>query len=183
MKEHKTACVVLMMLIAGFIFGTQKMGGLVVEAESSASAAEGESNAATLQRRVFETNLIGLTESSRQLRGRAKEWLPHFARYLSPQDAEQDVGELIRQQGIFLLSQRYEQTSLSGGKFIPKVMRCELLVEDDYASTLSWLGMLEEKIPVGRVTECRLERGDRGNDVNLRLTFDVPLIGAGKPKG
>jgi len=162
-------------LIAVVVFASQKMNRVLDETRGEAETAEREANAAMLQRRITENNLLKLTRGSKALRESSRTWLPHFGEVPSAQEAERRVAELIRTEGIFLLSQKYEVLDGKKGDFVERIVACELEVEDNYAETLNWFGKLEEALPIGRVAKCVVERGDRGNDINLHLEFEIPL--------
>jgi hypothetical protein len=51
-----------------------------------------------------------------------------------------------------------------------------VIVQDDFAKTLNWLGELECKIPLIRITTCRIKQGETGRQVNLEIHFEVPLV-------
>ena len=49
-------------------------------------------------------------------------------------------------------------------------------MQDEYSKTLNWLGELERKLPLARVTTCRLKQGETGRQVSLEIRFEIPMI-------
>jgi len=78
---------------------------------------------------------------------------------------------------VFLISQKFEAKEVDKTSIIAESLVGDLIVEDDYAKTLNWLGRLEESIPNCRITKCALTRGERGNDIHLELQVQVPILG------
>ena len=83
---------------------------------------------------------------------------------------------MIREGDFFLLSQKFTTAELEKESIISEALVADLIVEDDYAKTLNWLGRLEESIPSCRITKCQILRGDRGNDVHLELQVLIPIV-------
>jgi hypothetical protein len=178
MNEHKMACVLLLVAIAGMVFGTQKMRNRAIESAEARDSAKAAAESAELQRRITETNLLALDKNTKDLRETYQQWLPHFQGVKSPQQGEQQIGQIIRQSDVFVLSQRFEVKEVSPkmNAIIRKALVADLVFEDDYVKTLNWLGRLEQSLPSCRVTNCRLKRGDRGNNVRLELKVAIPIL-------
>ena len=85
--------------------------------------------------------------------------------------------EIVKSGQVFATSQRTEVLSNDKDNgFIPKRLRAHLIIQDEYSKTLNWLGNLEESLPSSRLSNYRLTRGLSGNDVQLEITLDWPLI-------
>lgn len=176
MNEHKSACLLLVVAICGMLYGvntlrnaTSDARNLAEEMRASAESAEQQAQIAMIQMKTLEANTA-------ELRSVYAEWRQHFAAYRSPQDAEQRIAEVIRDGDVFLISQRFGTREVDRNGLVKSAVVADLVVEDDYAKALNWLGKLEEAIPMSRITRCNLKRGDRGNDIHLELQLQIPVL-------
>lgn len=176
MNSHKTACVVILLLIGLMGYGVQKLRARAVTAKEAALSAKTEADQAEQQRKLAEIKLKTIDARTADLRKIYTEWIPHFEPYRNSRVAEQRISDSIREGDVFLLSQRYNYQELDKDDFISHALVADLVVEDDYAKTLNWLGRLEESIPSCRIARCRIIRGDRGNNIALELKLLVPVI-------
>ena len=176
MSNQKVACIVLLTLIAAMIFGTQKLRNRTVGAKNADMAAQSEAENTELQRRITEANLNSLEKKTAELRQVFREWLPHFQAYQTAQAGEQRISDLVLKGGVFVMSQRFEVTQLDGEDAVVSILEADLVLEDDYAKTLNWLGQLEETVPNSRITKCRITRGERGNNVHMELKLEIPIL-------
>ncbi len=176
MNNHKMACVLLLVLIGAMLYGTQKMRSRAVAAQEAADATKNEATMAEQEKRVAEIKLKTVDAKTADLRRSYDEWLPHFNAVKNPESGEQRITELVREGDIFLLSQKYEEREIDPESMISRALVATLVVEDDYVKTMNWLGKLEESIPACRIAKCRLIRGDRGNNIHVELTVQVPVF-------
>ncbi len=178
MNNHKMACFLLLVLIGGIVYGTQEMRNRTNLAREAAESAKQEAENAEMQRSIAETNLIMLERETFDLRNGYQNWLPHFASVTNPQEGEQKVVDAIRSGGVFLLTQRFQLKEFQGEErgAITGVLEGELDFEDEYVKTLNWLGSLEEKVPSCRITSCNIIRGDRANNIHMKLKLEVPIM-------
>lgn len=176
MTDKKMACILLMALIAGMLYGTQQMKIKATAAKDSALSMETEASSVQQQVEIAQMNLTSIDVKTAALRNSYNEWVPHLSGFATPQEAEARITEIVRTGGVFLISQRFDSKPMEGSSAIPNTLSGDLVFEDDYNKTINWLGKLEESLPALRVTKCKLIRGDRGNNVNLELSVEVPII-------
>lgn len=176
MNNHKAACVVLLLLAAGMLYGVNQLRNASISARSAADAVQTEAESAEQQAQLAQIQLKTLEAKTAELRAVADKWRPHFDEFNTSQDAEQRIAEVIREGEVFLLSQKFETRELDQDDMISTAFVADLVFEDDYTKTLNWLGSLEQQIPNSRISRCVLGRGDRGNDINLELQIQVPVL-------
>lgn len=176
MNNHKTACVLLLALIAGILYGVNSLRNSTSAARETAQMSQSEAETAEQQAQLANIQLKTLDSKTSQLRLVFGEWKPHFEAHTTAQDAEQRIAEVIREGDVFLISQKFETTEVGKESIIEEALVADLVVEDDYSKTLNWLGRLEEAIPSCRITRCQILRGDRGNDVHLELQVHIPIF-------
>jgi len=176
MNDHKSACMILVLLIAGMLYGVNQLRNASASARTAADAVQTQAEAAQQQAQLAQIQLKTLESKTSELRRAAELWKPHFARHATPQSAEQRIVEVIREGDVFVISQKFDSRQLDKDAMISEALVADLVVEDDYTKTLNWLGTLEEKIPSCRVSRCNLKRGDRGNDIHLELQLQIPVL-------
>lgn len=176
MNGKKLACIILMIVLAGLVYGTQVMQKTSSARHDEASAAESEFNNARSQREILETELTKLKYDTQDLRQFLTQWEPVIGRIQTAQEAEQTLMSIVRNSGILTLTQKFEIKDSRTNPLIPKSLQGTLTVQDDYAKTLNWLGELERKLPLARITTCRLKQGESGRQINLEIHFEIPLI-------
>lgn len=176
MRNHQTACILLVVVILGILYGINELRNATNVARNAASAAQLEAEGAEQRAQIAQIQLKTLDSKTSELRQAYEEWKPHFHPFRTAQDAEQRVAELIRNGDIFLISQRFESKEIDRDGLIPQALVGDLVLEDEYAKTLNWLGRLEEALPSCRITRCNLTRGDRGNDIHLEVQIQIPIL-------
>lgn len=176
MKNHQSACLVLVIFIAGMLYGVNELRNSTNEARDKAENAQTEAETAEQQAQLAQIQLKSLEAKTASLRTAYSQWQPHFAGYKTAQDAEMRIAEVIREGDVFLISQKFETKEIDKGAMISDALVANLVVEDDYAKTLNWLGRLEEEIPSCRISRCNMKRGDRGNDIHLELQVQIPVL-------
>lgn len=176
MTNHKTACMILVLLIAGMLYGVNQLRNAAATKAQAAEATRTEAETAEQQAQLAQIQLKTLESKTARLRSIYEEWEPHFKNCKTPQDAEQKIAEVIREGDVFLISQKFDARDLDKTALVSKAVVADLIVEDDYSKTLNWLGRLEESLPSCRITKCNLTRGDRGNNIHLELQVQIPVV-------
>lgn len=176
MNGKKIACLVLIMIIASVIYGTQMMQNATAAMLTEKNLANEEYVTADTECFKQEAGLIRQTDETRELRQFLATWTPIINRYQSGQEAEQELMKTIRNNSLLTLSQKFEVRDNKSNPLVPKSFLATLTVQDEFAKTMNWLGEIERNIPVARVTGLGLKRGDAGRRVNLEVHFEIPLI-------
>lgn len=176
MTNHQTACAVLALLTVGMLYGVNSLRNSTSAAREVAEKALADAETAESQVTIASNQLTLLDSKTAELRLVYGEWKPHFEAHRSAQEAEQRVAEVIREGNVFLISQKFETRDVDSQAIISEALVADLIVEDDYARSLNWLGKLEESIPSCRITKCSIGRGDRGNDIHLVVQLQIPIL-------
>jgi hypothetical protein len=176
MNGKKIACLLLIMIIASVVYGTQTMQHAATDMQKEKETANDEFVVADTECFKQEAALARHTEETRELRQFLSTWTPIINRFQSSQDAEQELMRTIRNSSLLTLSQKFEVRTNTTNPLVPKSLLASLTVQDDFSKTMNWLGEIERKLPVARITSCRLKKGDAGGRVNLEVHFEVPLI-------
>ena len=180
MKGKQVACIFLAIIVALMFFGIQKMRQKKVAMQKQADEAREKAEASETQRKDSEISLVKLRADSEELRQYFEQWLPYLSSMSDAEQEEQRVIEILKAGQVFATSQRTEvlQNEKDSG-FIAKRLRAHIVIQDEYSKTLNWLGTLEESLPSSRISNYRMTSGLSGNDVQMEVTMDLPLIKTG----
>ncbi|MDA7605521.1 hypothetical protein N8631_01945 [Verrucomicrobiales bacterium] len=152
----------------------------------SAHDAEGMSRSAfdgaVFARSAEQRKMVILKKNTLNSRGYLNHWKPYIKQAKNAQFGEALINLRIKQAGIITLSQVYETLDYVKGGTIPKTLNAKLVFEDDYLKTLNWLANLEASLPAIRVSNCKLSKGQSGNDIKMELSLDIPIIDSENPK-
>jgi hypothetical protein len=181
MNGTKIACVVLMMLVASIAYGTQIMHKKAQAMKEEAEMADMDCRTAKGDSEKANIELVKLKYDSQDLRQFLDDWKPFIKRIQTVQEAEQTFQSLLRNSGILTVSQKFEVRDARDNKMMPRFLQGTLVVEDEFAKAMNWLGELERKIPLSRITSCRLKQGETGRQVNLELRFEIPIVNLDAP--
>ncbi len=177
MKDKQMACIVLASFVALIFFGIQNMRQKKVAMQTEADEAKEKAEASEFARKTSETAVVTLKAESEGLRQYFELWLPYLSSVHATEQEEQKIIEIVKSGQVFATSQRTEVIANDKDNgFIPKRLRAHLVIQDEYSKTLNWLGNLEESLPSCRISNYRLTRGLSGNDVQMEITLDLPLI-------
>ena len=176
MNGKKIACVLLLTILASVAYGTQMMQRRCKAMLDEADAAGMDARTAETQRNVAEMELKRLEFDTQDLRQFFADWGPAIKRIQTSQEADQAIQSILRNSGILTISQKFEVRENRDQKVVPRILQGTLIVQDEYSKTLNWLGELERKLPLARVTTCRLKQGETGRQVSLEIRFEIPMI-------
>ncbi len=181
MNGKKIACVVLLMII-----GIAAYSGQIVHQKAEAKRAEASSamDEATAERGKLDTAKIQTEKiriESDELLRFLRAWEPYADRIQTQSEVEESVLASLRSANLLILSQRFESRQIqvaagSPGAAITKLVRASLVLEDDYAKTMNWIGELERRLPMARMMNCRITGGDNGRQVRAEIAIEVPLV-------
>lgn len=175
MNSKQVAAIVVVVVILVFVQATLWMKNHSdVQVKEEGRAKSGANTAAT-QVLTERRQLEGLKNSTKEMIRFLEAWQPYFEALNTPQSAELAISMRIKEANLLTLGQRYEVAAAKGVSTIPKVMRANIIIEDDYAKTLNWLGRSEVEIPTLRIASMRLSKGQLPNDIKAELVLEVPL--------
>lgn len=179
MNQKHIAALIVGLCILAFVQTTlwmkDRLAAMVKQEQAASAAAQKAANEEIQERKKLEA----LTLSSSELISFLEAWEPFFSSMNTPQAAEFGISNRLKSSNLVTLSQRYESAALKDGGVIPRVMRANLTIDDNYARTLNWLGQIEKEIPTLRVSSLRISRGQTAGDIRADLVLEVPLASDG----
>jgi hypothetical protein len=176
MNNKHLACLFIGLVIFAQLYCVvmvkSKRDAMMSEADSATLAADGARQQAT----IIGTQLNALKSRTEAIRQYLAVWEPYLRRSDTEERGQMLIDELIRQGGVTQLSGKYDPSPNAGNTYIPKIVKAELLFEDDYHKTLEWLGEVERSLPAARISKCRLTKGTTSNDIKMEMTVELPLV-------
>jgi len=176
MNGKKLACVILMVIVGIAAYCGQIVHQKADAKRNEASAAADEALKAKAE---FDTAQIATEKyryESDDLRRFLQTWTPHIDHMQTQSEVEETVLASLRNANLLVLSQKFEIRVNSSGGIMPKTVRASLVLEDDYAKTINWIGELERRLPIARMMSCRITGGDSGRHVHAEISLEVPLM-------
>ena len=176
MNNKHLACIFIGLLVCAQLYCVvmvkSKRDAMTTEADAAQLAAEGASQ----QVNIAETQLTALKTRTDAIRQYLAIWDPFLRRSDSEERGQTLIDDLIRQGGVTQLSGKYDPAPNAGNAYIPKILKAELLFEDDYHKTLEWLGEVERSLPAARISKCRINKGTTANDIKLEISIELPVV-------
>jgi hypothetical protein len=176
MNGKQMACIVLLMIVGAVTYGAQivhkKAAVAILAAEDERVSAESAASDANTAKISLERAKSDAQELDRFLGA----WTPIIQRLSSRQEVESAVQANTREARVFVVNQKFEDKVTQGERMRPRSVLASLIVEDEYSKVLNWLGNLEKKIPLVRITSCRISAANTGRQVHMEVTLEVPLI-------
>ncbi|MCA1963042.1 MAG: hypothetical protein LDL31_03740 [Prosthecobacter sp.] len=177
MNPKQLACVVLMMCIGAVTYFGQIMHNKVTAMKASAKQASEDARTAEDARQVSEILVTKVRAETEDLRRFLKAWMPYADRVQTEQEVDSAFELSLRDRGITLVrSRKSEVKARRDDKFMPKIVQTSIIVEDDYAKVMNWLGDIEKRLPLARVTTCTVTGGSSVRQAKLDVTIETPII-------
>jgi len=137
MNGKKIACLILIMIIASVVYGTQTMQHASAAMQTEKDTANEEFVTSDTECFKAEAALARRTEETRELRQFLTTWTPVINRFQSSQDAEQELMKSIRNSSLLTLSQKFEVRESRTNLLVPKSLLASLTVQDDFSKTMN----------------------------------------------
>jgi len=176
MNGKQMACIVLLMLIGAMTYVAQIVHKKAVSAQLEAEEAAFAADTMKMEAENADNALKKTQFDSRELRRFLEAWTPQVNRLASRQEVEGAIQANTREKGVFVISQRFEDKSNAAAVMMPKSVMASMVVEDDFHKVMNWLGSMEQKLPLARVTSCRISAASTGRQIHVEVSLEVPLV-------
>lgn len=176
MNGKQIACILLMTIIAAIVYAGQMVHKKTDSMRAEAKAAEDAAEAADNARNIADIKSKTAAADSEEFLRFLSAWVPAIDAAQTSQDIEEAIQASIRSAQLFVDSQKFEPKASRVGKVVPKIIKASIIAEDEYPKTLNWLGELEKRLPLARITICRITPGKDAKSVRLELSIEVPII-------
>lgn len=177
MNGKQLACVMLMMIIGVVTYAGQMVHKKADAVRASANKAKEAAETADSDRQIAEITSKRVDVESAEIRRFLDTWTPQIDNIQTGQEVEEAVQASIRAAKLYVDSQKFEPKT-SGGttKVIPRIIKASIIAEDEYPKTMNWLGEIEKKLPLARITVCRITPGKDTKSIRLELSLDIPIV-------
>lgn len=177
MNPKQLACVVLMMFIGLVTYFGQIVHKKVAAMKKSANMAEQDAISAEGLRQTAEILTARTKAETEEIRRFLQTWTPHVDRSQTEQEVESAIEFSLRERGISLIRSRKTEVKVArDNKVIPKTVLTTVVIEDEYAKVLNWLGDVEKRLPLARVKVCRITGGSSARQLRMDVSLETPLI-------
>lgn len=177
MNPKQLACVVLMTFIGVITYFGQIVHQKVATMKKAAASAEQDAIMAEGERQTAEILTARTKAETEEIRRFLQAWVPHVDRAQTEQEVESAIEFSLRERGITLVrSRKTEVKSIRDNKLIPKSVMTTVVIEDEYAKVMNWLGDIEKRLPLARVKACRITGGSSARQLRMDVSLETPLI-------
>lgn len=177
MNPKQLACVVLMMFIGCVTYFGQIVHKKVGAMKKSAATAAQDAFSAEGARQTAEILTARTKAETEEIRRFLQAWSPYVDKAQTEQEVESTIEFSLRERGISLVRSRKTEVKTSrDNKVIPKTVLTTVVIEDEFAKVLNWLGDVEKRLPLARVKTCRITGGSTARQLRLDVSFETPLI-------
>lgn len=185
MNPKQLACVVLMMFIGVVTYFSQIAHKKVVAMKKSAEFAEQDAISAEGARQTADILTARTKAETEEVRRFLQAWVPYVDKAQTEQEVESAIEFSLRERGITLVRSRKTEVKVSrDDKVIPKFVLTTVVIEDEYAKVMNWLGDIEKRLPLARVKVCRVTGGSSSRQLRMDVSLETPLINlAADPTG
>ena len=177
MNGKQLACVMLIAIIGIVTYSRQMVHKKAAAVRSEAKASQDAAQTADNDRQIAEiTNKRVDTESS-EIRRFLDSWTPQIEGTQTTQEVEEAIQASIRNSKLYVDSQKFEaKPGSKSSKVVPKIVKAAIIAEDEYPKTMNWLGDLEKKLPLARITVCRVTPGKDTKSIRMELSLEIPIV-------
>jgi hypothetical protein len=176
MNAKKIACVVLLMLVGMVAYFGQILHQKAVAKLSEAEAAKNEVVTADGDAKVAEIKVGRIRNDAAEVLNFLEQWKPYAERFQTQLEVESAIQSSLRNTGLIIMSQKFESREDKNNPVLPRVVRAALVMEDEYAKVMNWIGELERKFPLTRMMSCDITGGETGRQVHAELAFEMPIV-------
>jgi hypothetical protein len=177
MNGKQLACVMLIVIIGIVTYTGQMVHKKAAAVRSDARAAQDAAQAADNDRQIAEITSKRVDTESADIRRFLESWTPQIEGTQTSQEVEEAIQASIRAAKLYVDSQKFEaKPGAKTSKVIPRTVKAAIIAEDEYPKTMNWLGDLEKKLPLARITVCRVTPGKDTKSIRMELSLEIPII-------
>lgn len=177
MNHKQIACLFLLMIIGAVTYFGQIVHKKVGAMKRSAEEAQSNSVMAEGARQTAEIQTTRAKAETEELRRFLQSWTPHIDKAQTEQEVESAIELSLRERGINLVrSRKTEVKPVRDNKIIPRTVLTTIVVEDDYAKVMNWMGDVERRLPLARIKACQITGGGTARMLQLDISLETPLI-------
>ena len=178
MNNKHLACVLLGVVIALLAYLTLTIQGKATDMQQQADTAKNNATSAAELRGIKQTELAAKEKSSAPILQYLERWEEHFGKVASVDAGTIMINDQVKAGGLTSLSARVQNQNDKRGKssYLSNRLRGHFTFVDSYADCINWLGRVEEQLPTSRIVFCKIVKGERGDEIQMEVIVDVPVV-------
>ena len=182
MNNKHLACVLLGVVIALLAYATLSVQGKATEMQQQADTAKNNANSAKQIRMIKSKEKDDKEKSTAAIIAYLRRWNEHFEKVSSIDVGTEMINQQVKDGGLTSLSARVQNQNdvKKKGSFLSNRLRGDFIFVDSYSECINWLGRIEEQLPTSRSVVCKIVKGTRGDEIQMEVIVDVPVVSASK---
>lgn len=179
MNSKHLACVLLFAIVCGLFQGTMMLNQKMLSAMESAQDARARHDTASSKHNSAKMVLEAARVKTAAHRKYLEMWRPKFEQSgTSDIAAKNEFGRMLKRfptlvQFMWQTSAPVENKDLS---FVNRRITSSVKLEGDADKALQLLSAIERELPTARISSMEIRKGQRGNDIELDLSVEFPLL-------
>ena len=183
MNAKHLACVLLFAVVCGLFQGTMMLKDRWVSATQAAEDASAQHKTARDKRDEAQKALDLVRQKTAAHRKYLEMWRPKFELSGTEVAAKNEFSRMLKR--FPLLAQFSRQTSApvenKDMTFVNRRITSSVKLEGDAERTIQLLAAIERELATSRISSLELRKGQRGNDVELDLAVEFPILAVPAP--
>lgn len=183
MNTKHLACVLLFAIICGLFQGTRMLNQRMLTAMEATEDAAGRHATAVTERTTTQSDLDKARKDTAARRKYLEMWRPKFEQGGTESSAKNDFTRMLKR--FPTLVQFFTNTSAPAENkdmaYVNRRIASTVKLEGDAEKTIQLLSSIEREMPTSRISVLEIRKGQRGNDVELDLAVESPLLATAAP--
>lgn len=181
MNSKHLACVLLFAVICGLFQGTMMLNQKMISAVDLAQDARARHETASSKHNSSKMLLEAARVKTAAHRKYLDMWRPKFEQSgTSDIAAKNEFGRMLKRfptlvQFMFQTSAPVENKDMT---FVNRRITSSVKLEGDAEKAIQLLSSIERELPTSRISSLEIRKGQRGNDIELDLSVEFPLLAA-----
>ncbi len=183
MNTKHLACVVLFAVILGLFQGTMMLNKRMLNARSNMEDAIGRHSTATQEYTINITALEKLRKDTAAHRKYLEMWKPKLEVTANEASAKLEFNRQLKRfpSLVTFLNSTSAPTENRDMAYVSRRIASNVKLEGDAEKAFQFLGSIERDMPTSRIQNMEICKGQRGNDVELNVSVETPLVPAPPP--
>ena len=178
MNTKHLACVLLFAVVLGLFQGTMMLNKRMLSAMSALEDASSRHSTASLDRTIAQGSLEKARKDTAAHRKYLEMWKPKLEQSGSEGSAKTEFNRLLKRYKTLttFLNSTSAPTENKEMIFVNRRIASNVKLEGDAEKAFQFIAAIERDMPTSRIQEMELRKGQRGNDVELNVSVETPLL-------
>jgi prefoldin subunit 5 len=183
MNTKHLACLLLFAVVIGLLQGTSMLNKKKEAADEAHEFAKRSYEAATAERIQTQKNLDKKRHVTAALRKYLEMWRPKLEQSGTENNAKNEFQRLLKKFPTLVTfnnstSAPAENKDMS---YVNRRIASNVKLEGDAEKAISLLASVERDLATSRISNLEIRKGQRGNDVELTISVETPLLPTATP--